>query len=230
MRAPDEERPVAGGAALTRLVERPWLRAPNFGDVIAEAATLYPERAAVIADGLELDYRALDERTGRLAALVRANDVAPGEVVALAMGNDARFVESLLGVLRAGAVALLVNTKLGAETHTYIGGHSEVKLVLGHERLERVERALLDGAPAGCRSLTLGGSAAVVSSPNRHARAMLPNPVPIEPRKPRRSSQRSCVSGQSSEWLIGNPPVQARANRMAAGRFARFLSAARGGR
>ena len=143
---------------MTRLAERRWLRAPNFGDVIAEAATLYPERTAIVANGFELDYGELDRRAGRLGGLVRAAGVTPGEVVAVATGNDPRFVECLLGVLRAGAVGLLVNTKLGAETLTYVAGHSEVRLVLGHERLERVGRALLDGAPAGCRSLTLGGA------------------------------------------------------------------------
>jgi acyl-CoA synthetase (AMP-forming)/AMP-acid ligase II len=134
------------------------VRAPNFGDVIDEAVALYPERTVIIADAFELDYGGLDRRASRLAALVLAEGVAPGEVVAIAMGNDPRFVECLLGVVRAGAVALLVNTKLGHETLGYIGGHSEVRLVLGHEQLGRVEQALREGAPAGCRSLRMGGA------------------------------------------------------------------------
>jgi len=142
---------------VTRLVERPWLRTPNFGDVIAEAAALHPTRTAVIADGFEVDYGELDRRAGRVAAFV-ADTVGPGDVVALAMGNDPRFVECLLGVLRAGAVALLVNTKLGADTLAYIAGHSEVRLVLSHARLDRVEDALLEGAPDGCRCVMLGGT------------------------------------------------------------------------
>jgi long-chain acyl-CoA synthetase len=142
---------------VTRLVERPWVRAPSFGDVIAEAAALYPERIAAIADGFEVAYGELDRRAGRVAGLVGAT-VGRGETVALAMGNDPRFVEALIGVLRAGAVALLVNTKLGADTLAYIAGHSDVRLVLSHERLERVEEALLGGAPAGCRCVRLGGS------------------------------------------------------------------------
>jgi acyl-CoA synthetase (AMP-forming)/AMP-acid ligase II len=143
---------------MTRLVERSWLRAPNFGDVIAEAAALYPNRTAVIADDFELDYGELDRRAGCVASFVRELGVAPREVVALAMGNDARFVECLLGVLRSGSVGLLVNTKLGADMLAYIAGHSSVRLVLGHEQLQRVERALLDGAPRGCRSLTMGAA------------------------------------------------------------------------
>jgi long-chain acyl-CoA synthetase len=145
---------------VTRLVERPWVRTPNFGDVVAEAAALYPARTAAISDGFELDYGGLDRRAGRVAGFV-GDSVGRGDVVALAMGNDPRFVEALLGVLRAGATALLVNTKLGTETLTYIAGHSEVRLVLSHERLERVEHALLDGAPAGCRCVRLGGDSDV---------------------------------------------------------------------
>jgi long-chain acyl-CoA synthetase len=141
---------------VTRVAQRPWLRAPNFGDVIADAASVHPERGVVIAEGFELEYGELDRRASRLASLVRDAGVPPGEVVALAMGNDPRFVECLLGVLRAGAVALLVNTKLGADTLAYIAGHSEVRFVLGHERLARVERALRTGAPGGCGSLSMG--------------------------------------------------------------------------
>jgi acyl-CoA synthetase (AMP-forming)/AMP-acid ligase II len=134
------------------------VRSPNFGDVIAEAAALYPERTAIVAGDAEVRYGELDRRASRLAALVLGAGVVPGEVVAIATGNDPRFVECLLGVLRAGAVALLVNTKLGNETLAYIGGHSEVRLVLGNERLGRVEQALREGAPAGCSSLIMGGA------------------------------------------------------------------------
>lgn len=137
---------------------RPWLRAPNFGDVIAEAAILYSERPAVIADELELSYGELDRRASRLATLVREYGVKPGEVVALAMGNDPRFVECLLGVLRAGAVALLANTKLGSDTLAYVAGHSETRLVLGHERLLSAAASLTAGGPEGCSSLIMGGA------------------------------------------------------------------------
>jgi long-chain acyl-CoA synthetase len=140
------------------VARRPWLRASNFGDIIAEAATVHPERVAVIADGFKLEYGELDARARRLASLVRRVGVAPGEVVALAMGNDPRFVECLLGVLRAGAVALLVNTRLGPDMLAYIADHSQVRFVISHQQLERVERAMRTGAPSGCRSLSMGNA------------------------------------------------------------------------
>lgn len=110
----------------------------------------------MVADDHELSYGELDERAQRLAGAV-ASHVRPGDTVALALGNDWRFVESLLAVLRAGAVALLVNTKLGRETLAYIAGHSETKLVLGHQELQEQAEALHAGAPSGCELLIVGG-------------------------------------------------------------------------
>lgn len=115
--------------------ERPWILMPNFGDVINETCTLDPTRTAVIADSCRLTYGELDVRAGRFARVLRDVGVRPGETVALALGNDWRFVETLLGTLRAGAVALLVNTKLGAETLAYITRHSEVRLIVAGSAL-----------------------------------------------------------------------------------------------
>lgn len=134
---------------------RPWLRAPNFGDVIAETVALDPERTMLLVGDVELTYGALDERSRRAAALV-GRRVGPGEVVAIAVGNDWRFVELFLGVLRAGAVALLVNTKLGRDTLEYVAGHSEARLIVGHHESAAQAEALLAGAPEGCGLVEIG--------------------------------------------------------------------------
>jgi long-chain acyl-CoA synthetase len=109
--------------------------APNVGDLPAETVRLDSGRPAVIAGGRELRYGELDERARRVAGLLREAGVAAGETVALALGNDWRFVEVLLGTLRAGAVALLVNVKLGPETLGYIAEHSETRVIIADGRL-----------------------------------------------------------------------------------------------
>jgi long-chain acyl-CoA synthetase len=164
---------------------RPWLRAVNFGDVVAEAVALDPERPVVLSGDVELSYGELDERAWRAAGLVEAR-VRPGEVVAVAVGNDWRFVEVLLGVLRAGAVALLVNTKLGRETLEYIGGHSETQLVVGHAGLAAQADALRAGAPAGCSLLLVGGdsvadyeSAAAAAEPRARSWSVAPDELAL---------------------------------------------------
>jgi acyl-CoA synthetase (AMP-forming)/AMP-acid ligase II len=132
-----------------------FVRTPNFGDIVAETVALDPGRTMLVADEVELTYGELDARASRLAALIR-DRVGPGQTVALAAGNDWRFVESLLGVLRAGAVALLVNVKLGRGTLEYVAGHSEARLVLGHPDYAAQADALAAGAPEGCEVLLVG--------------------------------------------------------------------------
>lgn len=126
--------------------ERPWVLAPNFGDIINDTCVLDPDRTALIADACQLTYRELDERAGRFAQVIRELGVQQGETVALALGNDWRFVETLLGTLRAGAVALLVNVKLGAETLAYIARHSEVRLIVAGNALGGKLTAMAEAA------------------------------------------------------------------------------------
>ena len=58
-----------------------------------------------------------------------------GEPVLLLLPNDWRFIECLLGVMRAGGVATPLNVKLGDEALRYIAGHSEARIVIAHEEL-----------------------------------------------------------------------------------------------
>jgi long-chain acyl-CoA synthetase len=114
---------------------RPWIMTPNIGDIAAETATHDPGRVAIIAGDRTVSYGELDERIGRFASVVLEHGIAPGETVAIATGNDWRFIETAFGTLRAGAVALLVNVKLGAETLGYIAHHSETRLIVADSAL-----------------------------------------------------------------------------------------------
>jgi len=136
---------------------RPWLRGNNFGEVCGEPLRVDPSRRAAIADDRELSFAELDERARRFAGLLRALGILPGDTVAIATGNDWRFVEALLGTLMAGAVALLVNIKLSRETLAYISGHSDTKLIVADIALGDRLSALTSGAPGLRGTLAIGG-------------------------------------------------------------------------
>jgi acyl-CoA synthetase (AMP-forming)/AMP-acid ligase II len=113
---------------------RPWIRAANFGEIADSAVALSPDAIALIQGEVTLTYRELDARVRRFAVLLTGRGIARGDVVALATGNDWRFVEALLGTLRTGAVALPVNVKLGRDGNAYVLAHSKAKLVVGSEQ------------------------------------------------------------------------------------------------
>jgi len=122
--------------------------APNAGDLIAETVALDPRRPALIAGGRTMRYGELGDRAARVAGLLRAAGIRRGETVALALGNDRRFVETMLGTLRAGAVALLVNVKLGREALAYIVRHSEARFLIVDGRLGARRAAMTEALPA----------------------------------------------------------------------------------
>jgi acyl-CoA synthetase (AMP-forming)/AMP-acid ligase II len=135
---------------------RPWLRTGNFGEVCADTLRIDPGRRAMVADGREFTYAELDGRARRFAGLLPDLGVKPGNTVAIATGNDWRFVECFLGTLMAGAVALLVNVKLGRETLAYISGHSEARLIVADAELGERITAMAEASPALAATLAIG--------------------------------------------------------------------------
>ncbi|HVO53074.1 MAG TPA: amino acid adenylation domain-containing protein [Solirubrobacterales bacterium] len=66
--------------------------------------------AVAVDDGrLSLSYRALGERSDRVAAALLARGVAPGSVVGLALGRSTALVTALIGVLKARCAYLPLN-------------------------------------------------------------------------------------------------------------------------
>lgn len=120
---------------------RPWMRAANFAQIADPAVALRADRTALIEGDMTLTYGELDRRARRFAAVLAGRGVGRGDVVALATGNDRRFVETLLGTLRRGAVALPVNVRLGRDAFAYVLDHSEARLVVAtHAQSQRIDR------------------------------------------------------------------------------------------
>lgn len=62
-----------------------------------------PDATAVVAGTDRLSYRELADRSGRLAASLRAHGVRRGELVGLIAGRDLDTVIGMLAILKAGA-------------------------------------------------------------------------------------------------------------------------------
>ncbi|MEO1105475.1 MAG: class I adenylate-forming enzyme family protein, partial [Pseudomonadota bacterium] len=96
----------------------------NLGRWCSEAAARFPQKVALIdlcgEAPRELTYAALEARLDRVAAWSKAAGIAPGDRVAMAVGNRLEFVEIFFGLMRAGVVPVPLNTKLGADTIAYI--------------------------------------------------------------------------------------------------------------
>jgi long-chain acyl-CoA synthetase len=82
----------------------------NVADLVTRAAATAPERAALVAASETVTWAELAGRVDRLAAGLRARGLDAGARVGLLLPNSIEFAVAYFGVLRAGLVAVPLNT------------------------------------------------------------------------------------------------------------------------
>jgi len=104
------------------------------------AARRYPERVAIAYYGSTVTYRDLDCQVTTLAGYLQVHcDVAKGDRVALYLQNSPQFVIAFYAVLRAGGVAVPVNTMNLVEEVRHIVADSGSRVVIfGQELADNV--------------------------------------------------------------------------------------------
>jgi long-chain acyl-CoA synthetase len=103
-----------------------------------------PDRLAlVIADtGETLTYRQLDEGSNRVAQLLRAQGLGPGDRIGVMMRNSPWFPIVYWGATRCGVFVTLLSTHLKPEEAAYIVGDSQARALVLSASLGETPRAL----------------------------------------------------------------------------------------
>src|SRR5438477_6588124 len=101
----------------------------NIAQHIERAAKFFPEKPAIIFEGAQLQYGDLNERANRLANALRANGVRRGDRVALYLPNIPQFAVCYCAVLKAGAVAVSINSIFKSEEVHYIVNDSGARVL-----------------------------------------------------------------------------------------------------
>jgi long-chain acyl-CoA synthetase len=102
----------------------------NLASIITESAARAPEAVAVRLGPLGLSYAELDDRSARLATLLREHGLQQGDRVGVMLPNVLEFPISYYGVLRAGGVAVPMNVLLKRREIAYYLEDSGAKLLL----------------------------------------------------------------------------------------------------
>ena len=113
----------------------------------------YPNQVAVVVDGQQYTYAALDVEIRKLAARLQDLGVEPGDRVAVAMPNCREFYIAYWAILRAGAILSPVNTRLGRPELNYVFGNLDPKVVFLHQD---VSDAVGPSVPDGPHLLGVG--------------------------------------------------------------------------
>ena len=97
---------------------------------LRRAASVFPDRLAMVYGDHRKTYAEYHERVTRLASGLVKLGVKPGDVVATLIPNIPSQAEASFGVPACGAVLNTINTRLDVDTIRYIFEHGEAKVVI----------------------------------------------------------------------------------------------------
>lgn len=119
-------------------------------DALRQQAAAAPERPFVVTDHGSYAYGLMAAAVDGFAGELRRRGVSPGSHVALVAGNSAAYLVVWLGINRAGAVAVMLNTQSTGEGLRYLLAQCDAELIVtdrdwvaarGHE-LDEAQRSL----------------------------------------------------------------------------------------
>jgi fatty-acyl-CoA synthase len=110
---------------------------------LERAASIFPDRAAIIHGGLQRSYADFYARTRRLAGALAAHGITRGDTVSAVLANTPAMLECHYGVPMAGAVLNTINTRLDAAVVAFQLDHAEANvLIVDREFSKLVKEAL----------------------------------------------------------------------------------------
>src|SRR3954451_2714094 len=125
----------------------------NLASIITGSATGAPEAVAVRLGPLELTYAELDDRSARLAALLREQGLQQGDRVGVMLPNVLEFPLAYYGVRRAGGIVVPMNVLLKRREIAFYLEDSGAKLLLAWHGF--VEEAREGAAAAGAELIAV---------------------------------------------------------------------------
>lgn len=87
----------------------------NICEHLTDTAKLLPDKTAIVFEGKSFSYAQLNQLSAAAAEQLLSVKVAPGDRVAIQLGNVPAFVVWYYAILRIGGIAVALSTRLAAE-------------------------------------------------------------------------------------------------------------------
>ena len=159
-------------------------RRRNLGFFFDQTVRRLPQKVAIIDlfGGKERHstYRQLDERMDYVARMLARLGIGPGERVAMLVGNRVEFIEFFFGAMRAGAIPLLLNTRLATGTLEQLIADAACAFVIADPGCNRDAVSLAGRVPVRHRMLldrNEPGFLAFEEEMAKPAPAVVPTPI-----------------------------------------------------
>ncbi|MEP6463398.1 MAG: AMP-binding protein [Frankiaceae bacterium] len=120
----------------------------NMADLVRRAAAVSPDKAAFRFRDEVVTWAEVDARVDAVATGLRARGLTVGDRVALLLANTPDYVAAYFGILRAGCVAVPINTSYTADELTYLLNDSGTRMALCGRAAAPVVSGLLPDVPS----------------------------------------------------------------------------------
>jgi fatty-acyl-CoA synthase len=111
---------------------------------LERAASVHPERIAIIHGPLKRSYRDFYARSRRLASALAQRGIGRGDTVSVMLPNTPAMLECHYGVPMTGAVLNTLNTRLDAKIIAFSLEHSEAKVLITDRESSATVKAALE--------------------------------------------------------------------------------------
>jgi long-chain acyl-CoA synthetase len=122
----------------------------NLAEVVQQSAATHNDRAALKLDQAELSYSALIDASERVAGVLTAKGVRPGDRVGVMLPNVPYFAAVYYGVLRVGATVVPMNPLLKAREVAFYVGDSGATVLFAWHGFAEAAHAGTEQAGADC--------------------------------------------------------------------------------
>jgi len=114
---------------------------------LERAATVYPNRLALIHGERRYTWRQTHQRSQQLAAALRKHGIGRGHTVSVMGANTPELFEAHFGVPMTGAVLNALNTRLDAKAIAFILQHAETRVLITDREFSATIAAALELLP-----------------------------------------------------------------------------------
>src|ERR1700761_5463318 len=122
----------------------------NLASILTDSAAKFGDRLAIKLDDVEFNYALLDQAAARVATMVKAKGLQPGDRVGVMLPNVPYFPIAYYGVLRAGGVVVPLNPLLKEREVAYHLGDSGARVLLAWHESADAAHAGAEQAGADC--------------------------------------------------------------------------------
>ncbi len=117
------------------------------GDMLRRSAERFPQKPAIVWEGISLSYRALDEAANRLANALVARGIGKGAKVGIISRNRTEYGISFFGVARSGAVLVNVSVLYAPDELVYVLDKADIELLFFEDLFADKVEAVRDRLP-----------------------------------------------------------------------------------